>query len=758
MRTIPTICAFLFSFTILSQSVGLVLSGGGAAGMAHIGVLKALEEKNIKIDYITGTSAGALIGGLYASGYTPAQIEAFAMSEEFQRISKGDISSEYQYFYYEEDVNANWLHFRFSKDSILSTSLPTNFVDPSGIDFTTMMLFAQAGAACKNNFDSLMIPYRCLSSDIERKASVILSRGRLSNSVRASMSYPFFLKPITIDGVLYFDGGLYNNFPADVMDSTFRPDFIIGSNVSGNLRPPSQNSVLSHIMNMIVSKSNFNVPEDRGILIEPNLDEVGTFDFDEIHTAINQGYTATINKIDSIRSLGIPEMSREDIDNRRAKFNAKKPDLSFRNFRVTGCNDKQSKYSHHVLKNKQISIDSLELKKRYFKLVKDDKVNFLYPSTDYNYEDSAFDVSVHLVKENEFMFELGGNFSSRSINTGYLGLEYNHFGSIGIKLKGNSYFGKYYGAAYGSAKFNFATMGSFYFEPFYSLNRWDFFRSFATFFDESQPSFIIHQEQFGGLKMGIPVGNRAMLSLTGLYADFSFRYYQTDQFSASDTADVTRFYPIVAKLDFTHSTLNRKQYANQGTYINFRANALRGNEVSVHGSTQVNKDTSFKAHEWGTLRLQFSHFMKPVKFWTLGVHFDGVYSSQKFFNNYTASVINAPAFEPVPEMKTFYLPQFRAYQFIAGGANMVFNFTKNIEFRMGAYAFQPIWQIARDEDDGAYVGESFKGLSWINSGAIVYHSPLGPISANINFYDRKEDPWSISLNFGYILNNEKAIQ
>ena len=117
-----------FSFGAIGQRVGLVLSGGGAKGVTHIGVLKALEENNIPIDYIAGTSMGAIIGGLYASGYTPAEIEQIFISKELQTRIQGRANTAGYYLFKAEDPNASWQIFKITFDSVLRVKLPTSMV------------------------------------------------------------------------------------------------------------------------------------------------------------------------------------------------------------------------------------------------------------------------------------------------------------------------------------------------------------------------------------------------------------------------------------------------------------------------------------------------------------------------------------------------------------------------------------------------------------------------------------------------------
>ncbi len=195
---------FVFAFSATAQKVGLVLSGGGAKGVTHIGVIRALEEDGIPIDYITGTSMGAIIGGLYASGYSPDEMEALLTSPDFYYWVSGSIDEKYTYFFKKTRPDASWAEFRFRIDSILTPSIPSNIVSPVLMDFAFMKIFAGASAAANYNFDSLMVPFRCMASDIALTESVILSKGDLGSSIRASMTFPFYFKPIRIDGRLLF--------------------------------------------------------------------------------------------------------------------------------------------------------------------------------------------------------------------------------------------------------------------------------------------------------------------------------------------------------------------------------------------------------------------------------------------------------------------------------------------------------------------------------------------------------------------------
>ena len=151
------------------QRIGLVLSGGGATGLAHIGVLKALEERGIPIDYITGTSAGALVGSMYASGYSPEEIEQFVLSDEFLLMTNGKLKASQRFSLREDENDADLLNVTFTLKNILKKSLPTNVVASTYLDFEMMKLLGTVSASYSKNFDSLFVPFRCVASDITNK-------------------------------------------------------------------------------------------------------------------------------------------------------------------------------------------------------------------------------------------------------------------------------------------------------------------------------------------------------------------------------------------------------------------------------------------------------------------------------------------------------------------------------------------------------------------------------------------------------------
>ena len=302
----------LFLITLLNllpaqaQKVGLVLSGGGAKGLTHIGIIRALEENNIPIDYITGTSMGAIIGSLYAMGYSPDDMEKLIKSEDFKRWYTGNIEERYIYYFKRNPPTPEFLNIRVSLRNPLhkvkTQFLPSSVVNPVQMNIAFVELFGQATAVCHGDFDKLFVPFRCVGSDVHNKRPLIFNEGDLGDAVRASMSFPAMFKPIEIDSVLVYDGGIYNNFPVNIMTENFHPDIIIGSVVSSNPGKPKEGDIMGQLENMIMQKTDYTVPDSLGILMTFKYDDVSLMDFDRFDELHDNGYKRTIELMDSIKS------------------------------------------------------------------------------------------------------------------------------------------------------------------------------------------------------------------------------------------------------------------------------------------------------------------------------------------------------------------------------------------------------------------------------------------------------------------------
>lgn len=212
------------------KSVGLVLSGGGAKGAAHLRVIKAIEEAGIPIDYIAGTSIGSIIGGLYAVGYTVEEIEELYTSMNWFDVFTDRNAREKQLFADKQKDDAYMFDLLLSTDDI---SMPSGIV--RGDKFMDQLNELLLGYQYIDSFDSLPIPFACVSYDMNTGSEYVARGGNLSAAIRASMSIPGVFKPVRYNNMVLVDGGVYNNFPVNVVRE-MGADIVIGVDLADGIR------------------------------------------------------------------------------------------------------------------------------------------------------------------------------------------------------------------------------------------------------------------------------------------------------------------------------------------------------------------------------------------------------------------------------------------------------------------------------------------------------------------------------------------
>lgn len=740
-----------------AQKVGLVLSGGGARGLAHIGVIKAMEEHDIPIDYITGTSAGAIVGCLYALGYSAKELDSLARTPDFFNWATGAIDENYTYYFRKREDNASWINIKFSLDSIIQTYLPTNIVSSVPMDFALMELTAPFLPHAEYNFDSLFVPFRCVAADIENKKTVVFKNGDLAEAVRASTAYPFYFKPILSGNALLYDGGMYNNFPSDIMLEEFHPDIIVGINAAGTTTPISENNVISQIRAMMTTPTNFSVLCENGILIEANTDPFGLFDFSRIPEILAEGYRAGIAAIDELKFYIQERQPLDSLTKKRQAFRNTRKEILVDHLIIEGVNSKQAEYVGQILKRSENPISLTEMKGNYFRLVADQHIRSLYPKLRYNKATGYYDMKLKIEREKDLITQFGGNLSSRPISQGYVGAQYHIWGKQSYLLDGNFYFGKLYTSGQVRIRMDAPSRLPYFLEAEATLNQYDFFRSSSAFFSDQKPAYIIKSDQNYGLNFGIPVRNKGKLISSLSYFRVADDYYQTLEFLQKDTADQTILKGMTASITFERSTLNRKQYANQGTFLQIRLRGSDARETNIPGSTSIIRDISTHDHLWYQLKCTYENYFKRNGKLRLGMHAEVATSSLPFFSNYVSTVLNAPSFEPIQESQTLYLENFHAHQYLGIGSKNVIALRNNLDIRLEGYVFMPYRELMKTDNLRTEYGKEFSVRHYIASLGTVFHSPIGPIGAFVNYYDKQDNSFSFLFHVGYFLFNRSAL-
>ncbi|KAF0203735.1 MAG: NTE family [Bacteroidetes bacterium] len=760
---------FISSGILKAQKVGLVLSGGGAKGVAHIGVIRALEENGIPIDYITGTSMGAIIGALYATGYSPDEMEEIVRSEEFAGWVSGDVDAKYSYLFKKPMPDASWAEFKFRIDSVFTPFFPTNIVSPILMDFAFLEIFASAGAAASYNFDSLMVPFRCMASDISRGEAIVLRKGDLGSAIRASMTFPFFFRPIRIDGKLLFDGGMYNNFPTDVMYDDFFPDIIIGSQVAANYQEPEDDNIVSQLQNMLMQKQEYAVHCENGVIIRPNLREVNVIDFSNTSAFIDSGYVMALRSLPYIREFVVDNVSQEQIREKREEYVSSKPPLLVGDLEITGLKSGQYEYVNRLLGVKtRTPLQSYVnddpgnagtplalIKPEYFKLIAEDKIEHIYPQMRYDTATGLFDLILDIQRENQLVTGIGGAVTSSSVNELFLKLQYNYWTRFAWQANINAYFGRFYNSSMIEGRMDIPGSKPFFLKARFTFNKFNYFKTNTYFFEDEDPFFLVERERFFTLSGGLPMKNNGIISIDMVIGRNRDDYFQTNYYTRIDTLDRTGFNFFSPGISLEINSLNRKEYASRGVRLSAESRLVTGREIFTPGSTAPFKTSLINDHTWVQVNVTYENYFKRISPVSFGVFAQAFFSSQEYFSNYTSSILAAKAYQPFPEAIVRFMPQFRANRFVAVGSKNVIELHKNIDFRLEAHVFLPLNAIQQDYLTRRALRANDIYFYGMGSTALVYHSPIGPVSLNLNYFYGEDNPYSFFLKFGYLIFNKR---
>ncbi len=281
--------------------VGLVLSGGGAKGLAHIGALKIIEEAGIRIDYIGGTSMGAIVGSLYASGYTAKELDSIFRIVDFNVLIQDDLPRKAKTFYEREDSEKYALTLPFDNFKI---GLPQGL--SKGQNFFNEFSRLTSHVHDINDFSKLPIPFFCMATNIATGEQILLDKGYLPEAVSASGALPSIFSPIELDGILMTDGGVANNYPIEEIRKK-GAEIVIGIDVQDSLIPREQ---LNSVTNIMLQISNFRtiktmkskMPET-DVYIKPSISDFSLISFDQADQIIANGEKAAFASYEKLRAI-----------------------------------------------------------------------------------------------------------------------------------------------------------------------------------------------------------------------------------------------------------------------------------------------------------------------------------------------------------------------------------------------------------------------------------------------------------------------
>ena len=565
----PILC-----FTIQPDSlvVGLALSGGGAKGIAHIGVLKVLEEVGLKPDMISGTSMGSIIGGLYAIGYSADDLEQIVLSQDWNSLLRDEISLQNISIEEKDDFERYAGEFPISGNKI---SLPKGLV--AGQNVSELISKLTLSTHHFSDFSELPIPFLCVATDIETGEAVVLDHGYLPEAIRASMSIPSAFTPIEMDGKLLVDGGLARNLP--VQDLLNRgADFVISVDVGSPLRKREELNSLVDVMEQSIAFSsaeeNKQARERSDILILPDVSEYSLLDFAQSDSLIIRGERAARVKFAELKKISIKNTISSAASTPLLQIDS----LYITKIKIDGL-DKVSKNliigKLRLEESKWTTIDRIEetIKRIYGSLYFERVTYQLIPTSE------GVELQIEVKEKTTDKFKFGLHYDSEFKSALLLNVTYRNFLVMGSKFKIDTRLGEYprYNASYfihtgWKPGFGFGT--NIFYEKF-GINVYD---------DESDITvasydyyryrcdFILQTIFSNDFTVGVNAGyEKSHLKSTIIPADYylqkvDFEFYHFDQFILLNTLDKKYFSTQGTKCYASHSFMFT---VDAGDYVDF---------------------------------------------------------------------------------------------------------------------------------------------------------------------------------------------
>lgn len=564
------LCSFSINAADAPQ-IGLTLSGGGARGLTHIGVLQALEELRIPIAFVSGTSMGGVIGGLYASGLTTQELKEAAMGGIDWKKVFSTVPPREELSLRDKQQLTRFipgLEVGLSSEQIISSG----FLGGQEL-FLTLHRYTRGIEL--SDFNQLPIPFKCVATDINKAEPVILEKGNLAMALRATMSVPFAFSPIEIDQHLLVDGGILNNLPVDVVRN-MGANLVIAINISSPLGKADQSSSFvtvalqsvdtALVQNTIKSVQSLKHPD---VLIEPKIDEFTSADFEKAEILIQRGYQAVMNKAALFSGLSIsPEkyqQYQQNIKNKipeEAKLKSLKP--AFIAFQGNKRTDEKILAARiENLKDKTLNTSDLEESARRLTRL-DDIGQVTYQITQNDAGEQGVLFHVDEKSWGPHYLRLGINattgFDRRAdfnvlVRHSYLNATPNGGEWINEIKLGNEYY--YFTEFYQPLD----SKGKFFVAPYFKLQR-RFIDIYEGTSKIAKASYLV-QGYRGGLDLGMNISNHTEMRLGIRYVSDTARV----QAGESDLYPKAGIHEPAITFNYLYDSLNARLFATKGSKI-----------------------------------------------------------------------------------------------------------------------------------------------------------------------------------------------
>ncbi|TFH33937.1 MAG: hypothetical protein E4G95_08975, partial [Bacteroidia bacterium] len=578
-------------------------------------------------------------------------------------------------------------------------------------------------------------------------------------AVKASMAYPLYFEPVIIDSVLLFDGGIYNNFPFEILRDDFSPAYIIGSKVANRTPKPGRDDLMLQLENMIMQETNYSIPDSVGLVIETKFQNVSLLDFEKADSLIEQGYRNAKRYIENILPH-VETIDKTEIAIRRTNFIKSMPDTLFTNIFVSGISERQEDYITKLITRKEKVLNPDQLKAEYFRLLSEENVDRVYPEAQFNQANRSYDLYLDIKLKEAYSLSVGGLISLSTYSQIFMGFKYHRLTDVFNMFSANIYLGQYYSSFSLAHRIMVPQKNSLIIDFGLTGSRWNYFtnESPALFYNTSS-TYAVRNERLFRACFGLPAGNNSLFR-TGLsFAWIDDEYYQEQLYSETSETDNSEYFYAGAKVSFIGNTLNRKQFATGGNNFYVAAHYNTGFEYFSSGQSDsiAGPEEWSDQQGWFTVNLVSENYSPVGNRFIIGSLVDISLSNRDVGNNYTSTLINSYKFEPTPFSKQIFGKSLRANSYLGGGIMPIFEITRDFHLRGGLYGFMPVRSIT-DGSQGVEYSDYFKEIIGVAELGIVYHTRVGPFSTGINYFTHEKNKLFYFLNFGYILFNKKGLE
>ncbi len=756
MRRFFAIVAFSFiAFAANAQSVGLVLSGGGAKGLYHVGVMKALEENGVPIDYVSGTSMGSIIGALYATGHTPDEIAAVLKSPDVSNWITGKIDRQYRYYFKQMRPSVAMITLEMNRKEgrrRLTPQLPENIVPSDQLDLAFIDFFGAADVATGGDFDKLMVPFRCVATDSRNRNARVFRDGQLSVAVRSSMSIPLLFAPVRDDSSLYYDGGLMDNFPWHALMDDFAPDVLIGSACTGEHLEGE--SLVEQALTLAMINTDYSLPRKSDVMVIRSFPEISMLDFSKADYLIGQGYIDAMGDMERILRTIDRRTDSATLAERRAEIRQRIPPLLLDTITIRGLDKRQQSYvrSQLGIEQDELPVTFQEFRHEYLKILSAGELSGSRPRLSHDPATGMFSLGMDMEARPSLKVMFGGNLSSTALNQVSIGFEYKNIGKMAQRHNLDGHFSAFYTSANFDNRFDFYSGIPLFIELGGQVNYYNYFRSNYGFLQRgTDVTYSKYRDHYGSLVVGTPTGRHSVLTLRMNAGRNDYLYFLQPTHLDHEPMDRTRLGFLGLMLEVDRQNLNYRLYPTGGVSQQASVIYITARERFRPGASRNWRSSIAANRQWvGAKYRREQYFHKMVPWFTLGYLVEGVMALRPKFDNDYAENISAPAFQPTQHSMIVYMKEFRSDVYAAAGLTPVFHFGDNFYLKTRGYIFAPRYW-SKIEDNVR------QRIRYVFDASLIYQTLLGPVSLSLSQYDTKSNNWFITFNFGQTLFNNKGI-